>query len=28
MPSPMKAGGTAIAVVALGLALAGCGSDT
>jgi hypothetical protein len=28
MTSPMKAGGTAIAVVALGLALAGCGSDT
>jgi Probable lipoprotein LpqN len=28
MPSPMKAGGTAIAVVALGLALVGCGSDT
>jgi hypothetical protein len=28
MPFPMKAGGTAIAVVALGLALAGCGSDT
>jgi hypothetical protein len=28
MMSPMKAGGTAIAVLALGLALAGCGSDT
>jgi hypothetical protein len=28
MPSPMKAGGTAIAVVALSLALGGCGSDT
>ncbi len=28
MNTPMKAGGTAIAVVALGLALAGCGSDT
>jgi hypothetical protein len=28
MPLPMKAGGTAIAVVAMGLALAGCGSDT
>jgi hypothetical protein len=28
MTSPMKAGGAAIAVLALGLALAGCGSDT
>jgi hypothetical protein len=28
MMSPMKPGGTAIAVLALGLALAGCGSDT
>lgn len=28
MNTQMKAGGTAIAVVALGLALAGCGSDT
>ena len=28
MNTQMKAGGTAVAVVALGLALAGCGSDT
>ncbi|MBB5162647.1 LpqN/LpqT family lipoprotein [Mycobacterium sp. AZCC_0083] len=28
MPFPMKAGGTVITVVALSLALAGCGSDT
>ncbi|MDT5119760.1 MAG: hypothetical protein QOE30_5499, partial [Mycobacterium sp.] len=28
MPFPVKAGGTAIAVVALSLTLAGCGSDT